>query len=70
MVAREDLGNGSRNPWKIVAVAVAVVAVPIGVLAVIAGEFDDSPGFQGLGVILVAASITLIFRLRRRGGTG
>jgi len=36
----------------------AVARIPIvvlGLLAVVAGEFDDSPGLQGLGMIVVLA---------------
>ncbi len=31
------------------------LAIPIGVLAIAAGEADDSPGLQGLGLILLIA---------------
>ncbi len=37
-----------------------VLGVTVGVLAIVAGEADDSPGLQGLGLILV---LTLLFRI-------
>ncbi len=36
------------------------LGVCVGALAIIAGEADDSPGLQGLGLILV---LTLLFRI-------
>jgi hypothetical protein len=36
----------------------------VGVLAMISGEADDSPGLQGLGMILIIA--VLYFQFRRR----
>lgn len=51
-----------------VALAVAVlVAVAVGVLAVVAGEADDSPGLQGLGVLLAVGAVVLGVRSLRRG---
>jgi hypothetical protein len=37
--------------------------IAIGTLALISGEADDSPGLQGLGMILIIA--VLYFRFRR-----
>ena len=36
--------------WRI---GLDVLLVIIGILAMISGEFDDSPGLQGLGMILI-----------------
>jgi hypothetical protein len=53
---------------KHLALAVAVlVAVAVGVLAVVAGEADDSPGLQGLGVLLAVGAVVLGVRSLRRG---
>ena len=41
------------------------VAVLIGAAAVVAGEADDSPGLQGLGVLLALGAVFLVFRRRR-----
>jgi hypothetical protein len=37
--------------------------IVIGVFAMVFGEFDDSPGLQGLGLILIIS--VLYFELRR-----
>lgn len=31
------------------------IAIPLGVIAIAAGEADDSPGLQGLGLLLLIA---------------
>ncbi|MCU0283681.1 MAG: hypothetical protein MUD13_07260 [Candidatus Nanopelagicales bacterium] len=50
----------------LVTVAV-VVMVLVGVLAVVAGEADDSPGLQGLGALVAGGAVLLAWRqLRRR----
>jgi hypothetical protein len=43
------------------------LAVAIGVLAVVYGESDDSPGLQGLGALLVIGSVAYAVRTLRRG---
>ncbi|MFC7957313.1 hypothetical protein [Rhodococcoides kroppenstedtii] len=45
---------------------VTVLVVAIGVAAVIAGGADDSPGLQGLGLIVVIGSVALAVRRARR----
>jgi peptidoglycan/LPS O-acetylase OafA/YrhL len=53
---------------KHLALAVAVLlAVVLGALAVVAGEADDSPGLQGLGVLLAVGAVVLGVRSLRRG---
>ncbi|MEH0936173.1 hypothetical protein [Micromonospora psammae] len=46
---------------------VAVLAVALGVAAVVYGEADDSPGLQLLGGLLVIAVVGFGVRLARRG---
>ncbi len=49
------------------AVVVAVlVVVALGVTGVVLGEADDSPGLQGLGVLLVLGAVVLTVRTARR----
>jgi hypothetical protein len=43
-----------------------VLAVAIGAAAVVAGEADDSPGLQGLGVLLAVGAVLLGVRSLRR----
>ncbi len=45
----------------------AILAIAIGVAAIVIGEADDSPGFQGLGLLLVIATVVLGVRRVRRG---
>lgn len=50
--------------------SIGVVAIVLGALAVISGEADDSPGLQGLGCILIGATVLLLYRTRgTRGST-
>ncbi|MFI7576616.1 hypothetical protein [Micromonospora sp. NPDC049497] len=44
----------------------AALAVAIGVAAVVFGESDDSPGLQGLGVLLVIGALAYGVRTARR----
>ena len=48
--------------------AVAVLAlVVVGVLGMVAGESDDSPGLQGIGGLLIVGAVVLAVRTVRRG---
>jgi drug/metabolite transporter (DMT)-like permease len=44
----------------------AVLVVALGVAAVVLGEADDSPGLQGIGVVLVVGAVVLGVRTARR----
>jgi drug/metabolite transporter (DMT)-like permease len=44
----------------------AVLAIAIGIAAVVAGGADDSPGLQLLGVLLVVGAVVLGVRVARR----
>jgi hypothetical protein len=55
------------DPVRSVAVAIALLAVvAIGITGVVLGEADDSPGLQGLGVLLVIGAVVLGVRAARR----
>ena len=41
---------------------VAVVAAVLGVGALVYGEADDSPGMQGIGVVLMVAAAAVVAR--------
>ena len=45
----------------------ASLATAIGVAAIVLGEADDSPGLQGLGVLLIIGTAALGVRRTRRG---
>lgn len=34
-----------------------IITILIGVLAIVFGEFDDSPGLQGLGLLLILFTV-------------
>ncbi len=46
--------------------AAAVLATAIGVAAIVAGEGDDSPGLQFLGVLFVLGAVVVGVRTVRR----
>ena len=48
------------------AVIAVLAVVAIGVTGVVLGEADDSPGLQGLGVLLVVGAVALGARAVRR----
>lgn len=41
------------------------VMTAVGVLAIISGEADDSPGLQGLGVLMISLTVYLLFRRKQ-----
>jgi len=43
-----------------------VFGVGLGVVALVFGEADDSPGLQGIGVILVIAVFFSLYKIVRR----
>ena len=47
----------------------AVLAVLAGAFAVVAGGADDSPGLQGIGVLLVVTGVVVVVRALRARGT-
>jgi membrane protein implicated in regulation of membrane protease activity len=49
-------------------VLVTVLGIAVGVAAVVAGGADDSPGLQGLGVLVVVAAVVYGVRRVRRSG--
>ncbi|WP_166518203.1 hypothetical protein [Candidatus Blastococcus massiliensis] len=48
----------------------AVLLVALGAAAVVAGGYDDSPGLQGIGVLLVIGAVVLVVRTARRRRIG
>ena len=55
-----------RGVPLLLTLVLTVLAVALGAAAVIAGESDDSPGLQGLGVLLAAGAVLLAVRAVRR----
>jgi hypothetical protein len=46
--------------------ALRVLGVGIGIFALIFGEADDSPGLQGIGMILILSVFFSIFKIVKR----
>lgn len=44
----------------------AILATALGVAAVVLGEADDSPGLQGLGVLIVVGTVAFGVRIAQR----
>jgi hypothetical protein len=44
----------------------AILAIAVGVGGIVAGEADDSPGLQLLGVVLIVGAVVLGVRSARR----
>jgi drug/metabolite transporter (DMT)-like permease len=51
---------------KYLLVLIAAMAIAIGIAAVVAGEADDSPGLQGLGVLLAVGAAVFGVRTVQR----
>jgi len=58
----------TRKPLKghLMTYVVAVLAIAVGVAAVVAGGADDSPGLQLMGVVLVIGAIAVGVRTALR----
>ncbi|SNS14950.1 hypothetical protein SAMN06893096_102239 [Geodermatophilus pulveris] len=50
----------------LLAVVAVLLVIGLGVAAVVLGEADDSPGLQGLGVLLVVGAVVAGVRTLRR----
>jgi len=44
----------------------SILAIPLGIFLVVFGGYDDSPGAQGLGLLIAIAGIVGIVRSRRK----
>jgi hypothetical protein len=44
----------------------STLLVSLGLLAIVSGEADDSPGLQGLGLILIVAVLIFAYRGKRQ----
>jgi len=53
----------------LVRTVLGLLAVLLGAAAVVAGGADDSPGLQGLGVLLAVAGVVVLVRAARRRRT-
>ena len=51
---------------KYLIAVVAALVIALGVAGIVAGEADDSPGLQLLGVVLVVGAVVVGVRAARR----
>ncbi|MBB3084061.1 hypothetical protein [Geodermatophilus sabuli] len=57
---------GGTRMKSFLAVVALLLVVALGVAGVVLGEADDSPGLQGLGVLLVIGAVAVGVRIGRR----
>ncbi len=50
---------------KKIKIAFLVLLIPLGIFLFIYGGYDDSPGAQGLGLLVVIGSVVCIFKASR-----
>ncbi len=43
-----------------------ILAILLGVFFIVFGEFDDSPGLQGIGLILIIATVVIVIKGRNK----
>ena len=43
-----------------------ILIILLGVFFIVFGEFDDSPGLQGIGLILIIAIVVIVIRGRKK----
>ena len=69
VASAQNLHSG-RLEWRpmkpLLVILASVLATALGVAAIVLGEADDSPGLQGLGVLLVVGAIALGVRTAKR----
>lgn len=58
--------NNSNIKTKILYWIPKVLAILLGVFFIVFGEFDDSPGLQGIGLILIIATVVIVIRGRNK----
>jgi hypothetical protein len=51
-----------KRPSKTLFILVSIAGISVGAFAIIFGEADDSPGLQGLGLLLVIFSAISAYR--------
>ncbi|MFA6547452.1 MAG: hypothetical protein WCT11_00725 [Candidatus Magasanikbacteria bacterium] len=43
-----------------------ILAIMLGIFFIVFGEFDDSPGLQGIGLVLIIVIIVSIIRSKKK----
>lgn len=58
--------NNSNIKTKILYWIPKVLAILLGVFFIVFGGYDDSPGLQGIGLILIIATVVIVIRGRNK----
>ncbi len=51
---------------RYIKIILSILAILFGVFLIIFGEYDDSPGAQGLGFILIIITIIIVIRGKKK----
>ncbi len=43
-----------------------ILATLLGIFFIVFGEFDDSPGLQGIGLIVIITTVVIVVRGRKK----
>jgi drug/metabolite transporter (DMT)-like permease len=43
-----------------------IITIILGAFFIVFGEFDDSPGLQGIGLILIIATVVIVARSKNK----
>ncbi|MFA5048122.1 MAG: GGIII-like transmembrane region-containing protein [Patescibacteria group bacterium] len=60
---------GIKNMNKYIKIIFSVLVILFGLFLIIFGGHDDSPGAQGLGLILIITTIVIVVRSRKKNNT-
>ncbi|BFD24853.1 MAG: hypothetical protein JST_000162 [Candidatus Parcubacteria bacterium] len=51
---------------KNIKIMLSALAILLGIFFIIFGGYDDSPGLQGIGLILIVAIVVILIRGKRK----
>ena len=51
---------------KYIKIILSILAILLGVFLIVFGGYDDSPGAQGLGLILIIVTIVIVIKGRKK----
>lgn len=57
---------GIKKMNKYIKIILSILAVLFGLFLIVFGGYDDSPGAQGLGLILVITTVIIVIRSRKK----
>ena len=59
------MNNSNINPKSLYWIP-KILVILLGVFFIVFGGYDDSPGLQGLGLILIIATVIVVFRNKKK----